>query len=733
MVIGMKKVILKIDGMSCSACQNRIEKYLNKQNGVSANVNLVLANAVVEYDEEKVTLKDLNRFIEESGYKSLGIYKEEEQKPDNQKYFLIFYFILAFILIYVSMGSMLGFPIISFFDKNYYPIYYGITLFLLTLPFFGFGFDILKSGIKKILHKAPNMDSLVTTSVLASFFYSTVNLILILKGKTNLVDHLYFESSAMILYFVKLGKFWDQNSKEKSKQAIKELVQITPKTALIKENEIEKEITIDEVKVGDILICKPGMKIAVDGKITKGNTHIEESFITGESIPSKKTIGDNVLAGSMNMDGYIEYKAEKIGVNSTISSIVLLVVEATSTKAPIGKLADKISGYFVPIILILSILTFFLSLILGYSINDAMISFVTVLVVACPCALGLATPLATQVSIGKAAKMGILIKDIESLENAYKTDVVVFDKTGTLTYGNLRISEIKNFSNLKEKDLITLVSSLEQYSSHPISNAFKLYLKEKKLTCFSVTNFKNIPGVGISGIIDNQKISVGNSNFLTKLNIKNSYQEEENNLATNGNSILYVIIEDKVAALIGVKDIIRDNAKDTIQKLKKHKKQVILLSGDNELTANRVANSLGIKDVVANCMPEEKEKYIKKLRLNGKKVMMIGDGINDAPSLASSNTSVSLNSGTDIAADSSDILLINNDLEKIIEILEISKRTIQIITENLFFAFFYNICMIPIAMGLLKFIGISLNPMIASLAMTLSSLTVVFNSLRLRK
>ncbi len=730
----MKKVILKIDGMSCSACQNRVEKYLDKQDGVKASVNLVMAQALIEYDESKVTLSDLNRFVEESGYKSLGVYNEKkEDKKDNNKLYLIVFAFLTIFLMYVSMGHMIGLPAIPYLHILDFPVNYGISLLIIVIPYIIFGFDILKNGITKLIHKSPNMDSLVTVGVLSSFIYSIVNLILIIKGNYKLVHNLYFESSATIIYFIKLGRFIDKKSKEKTKEALKQLVSITPKSALIKTKDGEKEITIDEVKKGDILICKPGMKIAVDGIIVLGETHLDESFITGESKANKKSINDKVIAGSINIDGYIEYKAEKIGPESTISEIVRLVVEATNTKAPMGRLADKASGIFVPSIMIIAFLTLIGHLILGLSINDAIISFVTVLVVACPCALGLATPLAVVVSIGKSAKEGILVKTSETLEKANKVDTIIFDKTGTLTYGNLRIAKINNYSEYKDKELLQLVSSIERYSNHPIASAFNYWATSNKIKYNNINNFSNLSGIGISGVYEKKKIYAGNSKLLTKLDIANNYKKEQQELSKDENSIVYVIEDKNVIALIGVKDIIRDNAKETLQILKKMNKEIIMLSGDNEVTAGTVAETLGIDKVTANLLPQDKEKYLKELKMKGHIVMMIGDGINDAPSLAASDIGVSVNSGTDIAADSSDVILMKDDLRKIVELLNISKKTIKIIKENLFWAFFYNICMIPIAIGFLKPLGISLSPMIASIAMVISSLTVIFNSLRLKK
>ncbi|MBQ8132161.1 MAG: cation-translocating P-type ATPase, partial [Bacilli bacterium] len=542
----MKKVILKIEGMSCSACQNRVEKYLNKQDGVNASVNLVMAQALIEYDDEKISIDDLNRFVKESGYKSLGVYTEDsEEKKDYTKSYLIGFAFVILFLMYVSMSHMIGLPVIPFLSMVDYPFAYGIALFLLTIPFLVFGFDILKSGFTKLIHRSPNMDSLVTIGVCASFLYSIWNLICIFLGDTMMVEHLYFESSAMILYFLKLGRFIDHKSKEKTKEAIQELVQITPQSALIKDSNGEKEVTIDEVKKGDILICKPGMKVAVDGVIVKGESHFDEAFLTGESTPSKKEKNDSVIAGAISLDGYIEYRAERIGPDSTISEIVHLVMEATNTKTPIQRLADVVSGYFVPAIILISCITFLSYLSLGYSFQEAIISFVTVLVVACPCALGLATPLAIVVSEGKSAKEGILIKNSETLENAHKVDTILFDKTGTLTYGNLKISKIYHYSNFEEYELLKIVSSIERHSTHPIARAFEEYYDPD----FLVTDFENLAGIGLSGTYQQKQILVGNSKLFEKFDIKNDHKKEEEKLLEDVNSIVYVIYDSKIIGL----------------------------------------------------------------------------------------------------------------------------------------------------------------------------------------
>ena len=729
----MKKIILKIDGMTCSACSSSLEKYLLKQKGINdALVNLVMSSASISYDDN-ITIDDLNRFVSEAGFKSLGVYDEQEDKNTNKNVYFIVNGLLALLVLDISMSHMVHLPVIPFLNMMNYPVNYSICLFIFSLYFIYFGRDIIINGIKNIRYKSPNMDTLVTLGVISSFIFSTFNMIMILKGNNEYVESLYFESVCVILYLIKFGRYIDGISKEKTKDAIKGLVTITPKSAILYTNNKEEEVSIDEVKKGDTLIVKPGNRFAVDGTIVKGSTHVDESFISGESIPVKKSVNDKVVAGSINLDGEVLYKAENIGKDSVISEIVRLVVEATNTKAPIARIADKVSGIFVPIVIILAVITFIIHLILGFSFNESIVYFVTVLVCACPCALGLATPLAIVVSEGLCAKNGILVKKSEILENANKIDVIVFDKTGTLTYGNLRISKVINNSVYSDNDLIEIVSSLESKSTHPIASAFKNYASENNLKNLEVNEFKNIAGIGLKGIINEKEYLIGNNKILEKYNIDNKVSKEEKELSLDGNSIVYVIENKKVIALIGVKDIIRDNATIIINKLKQINKRVIMLTGDNEITANIIAKSIGIKEVMANVSPKDKSNKIKELKNKGLKVMMVGDGINDAPSLSLADIGVSLNSAIDIAADSADVILMRNDLNSIYNLFDISKKTLSNIKGNLFWAFFYNICMIPIACGLLESINISMNPMIAGLAMTLSSFTVIINALRLKR
>ena len=723
----MKKIVLKIGGMTCSACSSGLEKYLNKQEGVKeATVNLVLSIATITY--ENITVKDIERYIKEAGFTSLGEFKGIEDKVTNKndKIKLILLGLLIIFMMYISMGNMLNLPSIPYLNHNQ-PLILSTTMLIITLIYLIYGLDIIKSGIKNLLHKMPNMDTLVMFSVIFSFLYSLYHYINILGGNNTLLHNLYFESTCMVIYFIKLGRVIEDSSKDKTKDAIRKLVQITPSYAIVKKNTKELKVTIDEVEVGDTLICKAGEKIAVDGIVTKGKTYVNESFITGESAPVLKENGATVIAGSISYDGLIEYKAKRIGRDSTISEIVKLVVESTNTKTKIQRIADKVSGIFVPVILIIAFLTFIIQLIIGLPLNEALIHMVTVLVVACPCALGLAVPLVVVVSNGICAKKGLFLRNSEVLEKARTIDTVVFDKTGTLTYGNLKIFKTYNYSNYKDNDLINIVSNIEKNSSHPISTAFKV---KKKLV---VTDFKTINGKGIKASVNNKEYYLGNNTLLKDLKIKDSHEEDYNNLINNGCSIIYIIEEGIVIGLIGVKDIVRDNIKDVIKKFSDNNIEVIMLTGDNEITAEIIAGELGITKVISNVLPKKKASTIKDLVSKGRKVIMVGDGINDAPALVNSTIGISVNDGTDVAMDSADVILMNNDISNILDLIKISKKAYLIIKENLFWAFFYNLLMIPIAIGVLENYGISMSPMFASIAMTISSLTVVINSIRLSK
>lgn len=731
----MKKVLLKIDGMTCSACSSGLEKYLNKQDGIKeAVVNLVMNNASVEYDDTKLTLEQVEKFVEKAGFTSLGIdnFEKDEKKKSNEKYKLIGITIISLLVLYISMSHMVGLPVIPFLHMLNHPVNFAVALFILTTIVLVMGRDILKNGYKNLIHKTPNMDTLVTIGVLASYIYSIYGTIQILKGQKDYVENLYYESAAIVIFFIKIGKFVENKNKDKTKEALKSLMSITPNNATIIRDEKEVKLTIDEIQKGDIVICKPGEKIAVDGEIVDGETHINESFITGESVPVKRVVGSKVIAGSINYEGTIKYKAEKIGRESTVSEIVRLVAGATATKAPIAKIADKISGYFVPVVLVIAVISFVLWFAISKDLAHAINIFVSILVVACPCSLGLATPLAVVIASGNASKKGILVKTSEALENTHKVKTICFDKTGTLTKGILSVSKIYNYGGIEENELIKKVASIENKSEHPIARAIVNYAKEKNIELEEVKEFKAIAGFGVSAETnEGDKYLIGNSKLMNNENIEILNNEDEKTLVNEGNSILFVSKNGKLVALIGVKDVLKENVAEVIKELKAKHIEIVMLTGDNEKTAEIIAKQIGIDKVISNVTPKEKAEKIKELKKDGL-VMMCGDGINDSVSLVTSDIGVSISSGTDIAMDSAQVVIMNDDLEKINELREISEKTIRNIKQNLFWAFFYNVCMIPIACGILEPFGVEMNPMIAAFAMTISSLTVVLNTLRLR-
>lgn len=731
----MKKVILKIEGMTCSACSNGLEKYLNKQVGVkNAVVNLIMNNASVEYEEEKIDIKKIEEYIKKAGFKSLGIddLKVEEKKGKKEKNNVILIGIIFVLTMYISMTNMLGLSQISILNMHQNPVLFSVTLFLLATIVLVLAGDILKNGYKNLIHGTPNMDTLVALGLLSSYIYSVYNTYMVLRGGAMYAHNLYFEAVVMIVFFVKLGKQIETRNKDKSKEALKGLVTITPQNATLIIDEKEKVVTIDEIKKGDRIICKPGEKISVDGKIVSGLTHVDESFITGESKPVLKKENDNVIAGSINYEGSIIYEAEKIGKDSTISEIVKMVYEATNTKVPIAKVADKISGIFVPAIIIIAIVSFLLSFILYKNFAQSINIFVSVLVVACPCSLGLATPLSVIIASTEANKKGIIIKQSEVLENAAKISTAIFDKTGTLTKGALTVSKIYNYTEFDETEILEILASGEKNSSHPIALAIVNFAKEKNIKLKTLEEFKEFPGKGIVIKINGNKYYIGNKKLLEENNINLINEKDLDSVLKEGNSIVFLANESKVLALTCVKDVLKESTRDVILKLKKENIHPVMLTGDNEKTAKVIAEAAGIESVVANVSPKRKSEVVKEYKQKGI-TLMCGDGINDSVALNYADVGVSFFNGTDIAANSSNVILMTDNLERILDLILLSKKTLKNIKQNLFWAFIYNTLMIPIAMGLFSKFGIVLNPMIASFAMTISSLTVVLNSLRLRK
>lgn len=716
----MKNIILNVGGMTCSGCSAGLEKYLNKQDGIfSASVNLVLATVKIEYDENLLDVNKLNKFIGEAGFTSYGEeYNKNKRRPE--RLVLLIYTVLTILLMYISMGNMFKIKMPNIIDMHSNPIIYAVSLAVITFLYFIYGFDIIKSGIKNLVNKMPNMDSLIMIGVIVNYLYSLFNMILVFRGDMNGLHHLYFEASAMTILFVKIGRFIDKNNRIKATDAVKGLVSVTPKNAVKLVDGEEKTVTINEISKGDIIVCRPGEKIAVDGIVRKGRTNINEALITGESKPVHKEIGDEVIAGSINCNGYIEYEAVRIGRETNISNIVKMVVEATNSKTEIQKFVDKVSGIFVPAIFIIAVLASILNFVIIKDISIAVNVFVTVLVVACPCALGIATPLAMVVSIGKLSRNGIFIKSSESLEILNGIKNIVFDKTGTLTNGKFSVVD-KNISD----ENMQILQSIEFNSKHPIAQSICEFSDFNKI---EVTNFREIEGYGLQADIGNSTYYVGSLKFVKEQCINNIYGNDEEKFLSNGYTIVYLFNNDGVLGIVGLADTVKDGVKELIQELKNMNKNIYMLTGDNEAAAKIIANEIGIDNVESNLTPKQKLVYVSNMNDDTNSVMMVGDGINDSPSLKAAAIGVSVEGGSDVSADSSDIILMNSNIGIISLLLKVGKKTNRIIKQNLFWAVFYNCLMIVIATGLLP---IHINPMIASMAMMMSSLMVVFNSLRL--
>ena len=716
----MKNIILNVGGMTCSGCSAGLEKYLNKQDGIfSASVNLVLATVKIEYDENLLDINKLNKFIGELGFTSYGEeYNKNKRRPE--RLVLLIYTVLTILLMYISMGNMFKITMPNIINMHFNPIIYSISLAAITFLYFIYGFDIIKSGIKNLVHRMPNMDSLIMIGVIVNYLYSLFNMILVFKGDMNGLHHLYFEASAMTILFVKIGRFIDKNNRIKATDAVKGLVSVTPKKAVKLVDGEEKTVTINEISKGDIIVCRPGEKIAVDGIVRKGRTNINEALITGESKLVHKEIGNEVIAGSINCNGYIEYEAVRIGRETNISNIVKMVVEATNSKTEIQKFVDKVSGIFVPAIFILAVLASILNFVIIKDISIAVNVFVTVLVVACPCALGIATPLAMVVSIGKLSRNGIFIKSSESLEILKSIKNIVFDKTGTLTNGKFSVVD-KNISD----ENMQILQNIEFNSKHPIAQSICEFSDFKKI---DVTNFREIEGYGLQADIGNITYYVGSSKFVKEQCINNIYWNDEEKFLSNGYTIVYLFNNDGLLGIVGLADRVKDGVKELIQELKNMNKNIYMLTGDNESAAKIIANEIGIDNVESNLTPKQKLVYVSNMNDDTNSVMMVGDGINDSPSLKSAAIGISVEGGSDISADSSDIILMNPNIGIISLLLKVGKKTNRIIKQNLFWAVFYNCLMIVVATGLLP---IHINPMIASMAMMMSSLMVVFNSLRL--
>ena len=737
----MRDYTFKVEGMSCSACANRVERITKKIDGVeSANVNFATEKLTVRVDAEKVRYSDIKLAVDKAGFKLI---KEEDQikevskKKDESKILLnrfIFSLIFTVPLLIISMGHMVGMPLPSIIDPMKNPLNFALVQLVLTIPVMVAGYKFYKIGYKNLFKLSPNMDSLIAIGTSAAVAYGLFAIYKILNGETQYAMHLYFESAVVILTLITLGKYLEAVSKGKTSEAIKKLMGLAPKTATIIKNGKEVSIPIEEVIVGDIILVKPGEKLPVDGEIIEGSTSIDESMLTGESIPVEKNIGSTVIGASINKAGFIKYKATKVGKDTALAQIVKLVEEAQGTKAPIAKMADIIAAYFVPTVMALAIIAAVGWLIAGESTVFALTIFISVLVIACPCALGLATPTAIMVGTGKGAENGVLIKGGEALETTYKIDTIVFDKTGTITEGKPKVTDII-CNGIKEEEVLVLAASAEKGSEHPLGEAIVREAEDRSLEFKSLEHFKAVPGHGIEVTIEGKDILLGNKKLMIENNINiESLHVESDRLATEGKTPMYIAINNKLSGIIAVADTVKENSKAAIEELKKMNVNVAMITGDNKKTAEAIAKSVGIDIVLAEVLPEDKANEVKKLQGQNRKVAMVGDGINDAPALVQADVGIAIGSGTDVAIESADIVLMKSDLKDVVTAIRLSKATIKNIKENLFWAFGYNVLGIPVAMGVLHiFGGPLLNPMIAAAAMSFSSVSVLLNALRLKK
>lgn len=736
----------RITGMSCSACSSSIEKAMSKKEGViSAQVNLLANTMICEYDENVLNDDDIIKAVEAVGF-GASIFTlgnnvvEEKEKYTPIKTRLICSCVLLAVLMYISMGHMIGLPIPHALTAHANPVLFSLVQLFLTLPVIYLNRKFYFSGFRALFKRSPNMDTLVAIGSCASLIYGIAATGIIIYGAvTNnpeltmkYAESLYFESAATILTLVTVGKYLEDGSKKKTGSAISKLVDLSPKTAIVIRDGKEIEIPTESIIKGDLIKIKPGGAIPVDGKVVSGSSSVDESAITGESIPVEKTVGDAVVSASINLNGTFTMSAEKVGFETTLSQIIDLVENASATKAPVSKLADKIAGVFVPAVMTISALTLIIWLIIGYPPSFAITCAVSVLVISCPCALGLATPVAITVAVGRCASKGILIKSAEAIENLNTVDTVVLDKTGTVTVGKPNITSAKLYS-IEENEFKRIAHSLEQNSEHPLADAVIRYCENAET--YEISDFESISGKGISGIINGRKYFAGTKEYIASLGI--SEKDIENDIErfiADGQTVMVFADEERIIAILAASDEIKPTSIEAIKRLRDMKLDVIMLTGDNEGAAKIIADKAGIDHFIAKLKPEDKYLEIEKLQSQGKKVAMIGDGVNDSPALSLSDVGLAIGNGTDIAIDCADVVLTGGDLKSAAEAVSFSKKTMLNIKENLFWAFFYNVICIPLAAGAFyPAFGVSLSPMIGSAAMSLSSLFVVTNALRLYK
>ncbi len=740
--------LLDVEGMTCQACVTRIEKKIGKLEGISEiSVNLATNQAKVVFDKEKIKLSEIISNIQKIGY-GANIHSDEEKKDDKniqeekrENLKLKIALIFSIPVFYIAMGHMLGLPLPMDLHPDMHPITFAMTQLSLSLPIIYVGRGFYTRGFKAMAGLSPNMDSLIAIGTGAALVYSIFGTYRALVGDNSYIMHLYYESADVIIALVMFGKYLEGRSKRKTGEAIKKLGNLRPKKANLFRNGEIIEVFIDELSKGDEVLVKPGEIISGDGIIVSGTSSIDEAMITGESIPVEKTVGDKVIGATINKNGSLRVRIEATGKDTTLSKIIKLVEEAQGSKAPIAKLADKISLYFVPTVIAIaftsSLLWYFAGVKGFVELNQtpeifSLTIFIAVLVIACPCSLGLATPTAIMVGTGKGATEGILIKGGEPLETAYKINTIVFDKTGTITQGKPKVTDIIS-NKLTKEELLYLVASAESHSEHPLGEAVVNYAKDQNIKFSEPSNFNSITGMGIETLIDNKKVIIGNEKFMLEKNITNIDLTNRENLSSQGKTPLLVAVDGLFEGIIAVADTIKKDSKEAVERLQNMGIEVIMLTGDNKKTAEAIGKEAGITNVIAEVMPEEKSKVVEDLQKQGKIVAMVGDGINDAPSLARAHVGIAIGNGTDIAIESADIVLMRSSILDVPKAINLSRKTIRNIKQNLFWAFAYNVVGIPIAAGLLYlFDGPLLNPMIAGGAMAMSSVSVVTNALRLK-